>query len=68
MPLKLDEILVLNDKQIVIADGVEYYFRTQPLPKQWDDCKLCAFRNAGQCNEIPCNTQDDDIDGYFTKS
>jgi hypothetical protein len=67
MPLKIDEIIVLNDKQTVIADGVQYDFMAQPLPKQHDDCKLCAFKGAGQCNEIPCDNQDDDIAGYFTR-
>lgn len=65
MTLKIDEIIVLDDGQTVIADGVEYIFQTQTLPKQYKDCQLCAFRGAGQCVEIPCENQHDDIDGYF---
>lgn len=62
------DVIVQNDGQTVIADGVEYAFKTKPLPGWGGVCKLCDLKgNIQACKAAPCMNLVDDIDGYYVK-
>lgn len=62
------DVIIQNDGQTVIADGVEYIFKTEQLSGWGGVCKSCDLKGIVKaCMVAPCMNLSDDIDGYYVK-